>query len=61
MGGEGLIGVVAGMLCGVAIGLLTSIAMKVFAGRPKLPGWPMLAFSIIGGMVPALMQHWRYA
>ena len=61
MGGEGLFGALGGVICGGLIGLLFSLAFKLFTRRPNLPGWPILLFAMVGGMLPAVLQYWRYA
>ena len=61
MGSEGLLGALGGMFCGVLLGLLVAVALKLIRRRAILPGWPILLFAFLGGMLPGLLQHLRYS
>ena len=59
MGGESLFGALVGMGGGALLGVLVALSVKVIRQQPNLPGWPILLFAFLGGMLPALLQHWR--
>ena len=60
MGGEGFFGALAGMGIGALVGLVISFVVKLAGRRSRLPGWPVLLSSIVFGLVPAVVQNWRY-
>ena len=60
MGSEGIFGVLVGMVSGSVLGIIVANGLKLITRRPILTRWPILAFAIFGGLLPALVQHWRY-
>jgi hypothetical protein len=61
MGGEGFFSALGGMMFGALGGLLVSLSLKLFTRGPNLPLWPIVLFAVVGGVLPAVVQSWRYA
>ena len=60
MGSEGFLGAIGGMFCGVLLGLLVAVAVKLIRRTVSLPVWPIFLFALLGGLLPSLLQHVRY-
>ena len=56
MGGEGFISVLGGLIAGCLLGLVISFAIKLIGKRESLPGWPIMAFALLGGILPAALN-----
>lgn len=59
MGGEAFIVILNGMILGCLLGLLIAFSLKLIRKKKTLPAWPILLFAFFGGMLPAVLHHWR--
>lgn len=59
MGGEVIIATLSGMILGCMLGLSIALSIRLLGERNTLPGWPILLFAFVGGMLPNVLHTWR--